>query len=36
MGPKEGDSLFLIPYRTKEKGTLPIEVVRNFTVITES
>jgi hypothetical protein len=35
-GPDDIASLFLTPYRRKEKGAQPVEVVKNFTLITEA
>jgi hypothetical protein len=36
MGPDDIASLFLTPYRKKEKGAQPVEVVKNFTLTTDS
>jgi hypothetical protein len=35
-GPDDIASLFLTPYRRKEKGAQPVEVVKNFTITTDS
>lgn len=36
LAPDGTASLFLTPYRRKEKGTVPIDVVRGFQIVTES